>query len=90
MAQKFQREFERTIHEMDFVSNPPVSEGAIDDIRLNYIRFKELLVRLGMISELTAHVAQAESQESTLIFELWQILKTKNQSHIQANELSNN
>lgn len=47
-------------------------------MRLNYIRFKELLMRLGLISELTNHSsASIDSQESVLIIELWKLLKTK-------------
>lgn len=45
-----------------------------DDLRLNYIRFKELLMRLGIISELTHAASALESQESNLILDLWQLL----------------
>ena len=70
IAQKFHREFDRTIHDMFH----GLEEGTDvpDDLRLNYIRFKELLMKLGMISELTHATAVAiDTQESNLIIELW-------------------
>ena len=40
---------------------------------MNYIRFKELLLKLGMITDVTG--GPSESQESNLILELWQLLQ---------------
>jgi hypothetical protein len=43
---------------------------------VNYIRFKELLLKLGMILDVTG--GPSDSQESNLILELWQILQNQN------------
>ncbi|TNV84608.1 hypothetical protein FGO68_gene10178 [Halteria grandinella] len=79
IAQKFLREFDRTIHDMFTLEGQPQQIGNLDELRLNYIRFKELLMRLGLISELTNHTTSAniDSQESVLIIELWKLLKSK-------------
>jgi hypothetical protein len=58
-----------------FIDVLPEGEGsATDDMRLNYIRFKELLMRLGMISEFS-HQGAVDSQENMLILELWNLFK---------------
>lgn len=60
LAQKFLREFDRIVHDLFTEISPKVEEGeqkgTILDLRVNYIRFKELLMRLGMISELAFHI----------------------------------
>lgn len=76
ITQKFLREFDRLTSEMffdSFADQTENQEPAIHDdlLKLNYIRFKELLMKLGMISEITSHSAPPESQEASLILELW-------------------
>lgn len=39
---------------------------------LNYLRFKDFLVHLGLLSDLAS--MQSESQERALLYDLWKIL----------------
>ena len=86
IAQKFHREFERIVHDMysDIEAylepNNNAHEGSTD-LKLNYIRFKEVLLRLGMINELSLS-AQIESSEGALILELWQLLRPDTESSL--------
>jgi len=71
VLQRFQREFDRIISEMysDFTPENIAAavRGEDESVKLNYIRFKELLVRLGMTTEAT--------EEAGLTLELWQAME---------------
>lgn len=41
--------------------------------QMNYLRFKDFLVNLGLLSEISS--MQAESKERGLLFDMWKILK---------------
>jgi hypothetical protein len=41
--------------------------------QINYLRFKDFLVQLGLLSELSS--MQADSKERGLLFDMWRILK---------------
>lgn len=41
--------------------------------QINYLRFKDFLVQLGLLSEISS--MQAESKERGLLFDMWRILK---------------
>ena len=75
------KEFDRLTQEMfngleenissseDSVNQIPVEQGGK---RLNYIRYKELLLKLGMITGVVG--TPSESIESNLVLELWQLI----------------
>ena len=41
--------------------------------QINYLRFKDFLVQLGLLREISS--MQAESKERGLLFDMWRILK---------------
>lgn len=41
--------------------------------RLNYLRFKDFLVHLGLLTDIAS--MQSESQERALLYDLWRILQ---------------
>jgi hypothetical protein len=77
IAKKFIKEFDRITQEMfaGLEENPTNLEETPDKVsdiegrRLNYIRYKELLMKLGMITGVAG--TPSEIIESNLILELW-------------------
>jgi Fe2+ transport system protein B len=80
IAKKFIKEFDRITQEMfaGLEENPTNLEETTDKVsdiesrRLNYIRYKELLMKLGMITGVAG--TPSEIIESNLILELWQLI----------------
>ena len=75
-AKKFIKEYNRILQEMfsGLEDTESESHSRINDeskTKINYIRFKELLLRLGMITGVSG--TPNEIQESNLILELWQL-----------------
>lgn len=52
--------------------------------KLNYLRLKELLVHLGMISEAGA---SSDSQERALLFDLWKLLRGEEAEEVAASDV---
>jgi hypothetical protein len=52
---------------------------------LNYLRFKDFLVQLGLLTELSSMMA--ESKERGLLFDMWKILNGEQNDSVQTDDM---
>lgn len=53
--------------------------------QLNYLRFKEFLVNLGLLSDIAS--MQSESKERALLYDLWKILRGETNEYVTVDNL---
>ena len=85
IIQKFNREFEQIIGEM--FTDLPTEAGEnfkISSLKVNYLRLKELLLSLGLISEAAAN---SDSSERALLYELWKALRGEEREEVSLGDV---
>ena len=98
VMQKFNREFNQIMcslfSEDDEIENTTTSDKPVEDKPtaakfpnrgINYLRLKEFLIQIGMITE---HSANTDcSNERVLLYDLWRILKGDEKEEIQSEDM---
>lgn len=60
-------------------------ESPIHGAPLNYLRFKDILIQLGLLTEMS--YANSESQERQVLYDLWKILRGEEQEMVYVENL---
>ncbi len=92
IIQKFNREFNQLIAEMFTELRQENQEEEHKDeedlryknIKINYLRLKELLLALGMVNE---NSTNTDSNEGVLLYELWKLLKGEEREEISLDDV---